>query len=270
MSPPIEPTRKTHVPPSPSSMRARRKCGKSDVTRVFSAPSASGWLLQLTTVPSVRPSSPIACIATRVSSITFGSRPSSMRPGVRVLPRTSRAGFSRESASAAASTIACRTLSRYCGSTPEEKRPLPQRPIVSGPSWLCVLATTRTAPGALRLQHLAGLQHVGVEDADEVHGDDRDLLPAVAHRHRAGPQVVVDAGRLAVVVEAGHVDGLRPDRGRDRPLREPEVQRGRRSGRRGLGQGEQEKDGGHRVAAHVGARAYDRPAGGIYTRGRVT
>ena len=46
----------------------------------------------------------------------------------------SRAGFRRTSASAADSAIARRTLSRYCGSTPEEKRPLPHRPIVSGPS----------------------------------------------------------------------------------------------------------------------------------------
>ena len=103
---------KTAAPPSRSSIRFLRKCGKSEVMSVFPPPSASGWLLQLTIVPSVAPSSAITCIATSVSSITRGSRPSSTRPGVRVFASTSRAGCRRESASAAALAIATRTLSR--------------------------------------------------------------------------------------------------------------------------------------------------------------
>ena len=117
---------------------------------MFPPPSASGWLLQLTMVPSVLPSSAITCIATSVSSITRGSRPSSTSPGVRVFASTSRAGCRRESASAATSAIAVRTLSRYRGSTPDEKRPLPQRPMVSGPSWSWVLETTSWTPGSFR------------------------------------------------------------------------------------------------------------------------
>jgi hypothetical protein len=88
-------------------------------------------------------------------------------------------------------------------------------------------------------QLLAGLQDVRAEDADEVDGDDHHPLPAVSDGHRARPQVVVDCGGLPVVVEPGHVRGLRSEDRRDRPSREPEPEAGLRRRRREHGEHQQ-------------------------------